>query len=157
MSLHTPAVRAGEGTWQQMVLLAVHDPALVQGLGTGLGQELGPGQGLGQETGLGQGSGLGSEQGQEPGLDQPPQSQSQLQLQQQLQHIELSLARQLRAVWISHPHADHHLGLLRVLSERMQWLVMAGCFTPLVVIAPPSVLAFLRDGAVVRDSDYPPS
>ena len=147
MFLHTPAVRAGEGTWQQMVLLAVHDPALVQGLGTGLGQE----------TGLG--PGVGSEQGQELGLDQPPQpqSQSQLQLQQQLQHIELSLARQLRAVWISHPHADHHLGLLRVLSERRRWLVMAGCFTPLVVIAPPSVLAFLRDVAVVRDSDYPPS
>ena len=62
-------MRVGEGTWQQMVLLAVHDPALVQGLGTGLG--LGPG--------LGPGSGLGSEQGQEPGLDQPqppPQSQS---------------------------------------------------------------------------------
>ena len=126
-----------------MVLLAVHDPALVQGLGTGLGQE----------TGLG--PGVGSEQGQEPGLDQPPQSQPQSQLQ--LQHIELSLARQLRAVWISHPHADHHLGLLRVLSERRRWLVMAGCFTPLVVIAPPSVLAFLRDVALVRDSDYPPS
>ena len=129
MFLHTPAVRAGEGTWQQMVLLAVHDPALVQGLGTGLGLGKGPGlgQGQGQETGLG--PGVGSEQGQEPGLDQPPQSQpqSQLQLQQQLQHIELSLARQLRAVWISHPHADHHLGLLRVLSERRQWLVMAGC------------------------------
>ena len=137
MFLHTPAVRAGEGTWQQTVLLAVHDPALVQGLGQGPG--LGPG--------------VGSEQGQEPGLDQPPQSQPQSQLQ--LQHIELSLARQLRAVWISHPHADHHLGLLRVLSERRRWLVMAGCFTPLVVIAPFSVLAFLRDVAVVRDSDYP--
>ena len=61
MFLHPPAVRAGEGTWQQMVLLAVHDPALVQGLGTGLGQELGPGlgPGLGQGKGPGLGPGLG--------------------------------------------------------------------------------------------------
>ena len=143
-----------------MVLLAVHDPAVVQGQGLGQGQEQGPG--LGQEEWLGQGPGLGQGSGrnQGVGVDKPlqspqhsqsqPQSQ-QPQLQQQLHQIELTLARQLKAVWISHPHADHHLGLLRVLSERRRLLVMAGCFTLLVVVAPPSVLAFLRDVSVVSD------
>lgn len=30
--------------------------------------------------------------------------------------------RDLSAVWISHPHADHHLGLVRILSERNKLL-----------------------------------
>lgn len=35
--------------------------------------------------------------------------------------------RDLSAVWISHPHADHHLGLVRILSERNK-LLRAGGF-----------------------------
>lgn len=34
--------------------------------------------------------------------------------------------RDLSAVWISHPHADHHLGLARILSERNKLLRSAG-------------------------------
>src|SRR5690242_7535922 len=33
-------------------------------------------------------------------------------------NLALELSRKLRAIWISHPHADHHLGLLRILVER---------------------------------------
>lgn len=34
--------------------------------------------------------------------------------------------RDLSAVWISHPHADHHLGLVKILSERNK-LLTGGC------------------------------
>lgn len=34
--------------------------------------------------------------------------------------------RDLSAVWISHPHADHHLGLARILSERNKLLRSGG-------------------------------
>ena len=129
-----------------MVLLAVHDPALVQGLGTGLGLGKGQGPGLEQETGLG--SGVGSEQGQEPGLDQPqppPQSQS--------AHRIVISTTAASSVDIPPSHRPSPRPLAGALGTE----AMAGCFTPLVVIAPPSVLAFLRDVALVRDSDYPPS
>lgn len=60
------------------------------------------------------------------------------------------LARRLRVVWVSHPHADHHLGLVRVIAER--WAALSGdsgmeetTREPLLVVAPPGVLAFLRD------------
>lgn len=36
------------------------------------------------------------------------------------------ILRNLSAVWISHPHADHHLGLVRILSERNKLLGFAG-------------------------------
>lgn len=36
------------------------------------------------------------------------------------------ILRNLAAVWISHPHADHHLGLVRILSERNKLLGFAG-------------------------------
>jgi ribonuclease BN (tRNA processing enzyme) len=47
----------------------------------------------------------------------------------------------LRAIWISHPHADHYLGLPRVLSER-QKVVPAGT-PPLLLMAPGSVSRWL--------------
>jgi ribonuclease BN (tRNA processing enzyme) len=117
--------------------------------------------------------------------------------------IKLSLAKQLKVIWISHPHADHHLGLTRIIIERKTILQQQqlplqqtsqlnknqyeattnseeGCgydrvngdssfghddvdddgddddkhydenkffpkFTPLIVIAPPSVLSFLHN------------
>jgi len=46
----------------------------------------------------------------------------------------------IKAVWISHPHADHHLGLLRLLSDRRQ---VTG--DPLLLIAPTSMLFFLQE------------
>lgn len=36
------------------------------------------------------------------------------------------MLRNLSAVWISHPHADHHLGLVRILSERNKLLSGGG-------------------------------
>jgi len=48
----------------------------------------------------------------------------------------------IKAVWISHPHADHHLGILRLLEERKKLL---GDKDPLVLIGPPNILGFLRD------------
>ena len=36
------------------------------------------------------------------------------------------ILRNLAAVWISHPHADHHLGLVRILSERNKLLGFDG-------------------------------
>jgi ribonuclease Z len=47
----------------------------------------------------------------------------------------------IKAVWISHPHADHHLGILRLLTERHS-LVSSD---PLLLIAPPNLLRFLEE------------
>jgi ribonuclease Z len=47
-----------------------------------------------------------------------------------------SLLESIQAVWISHPHADHHLGILRLLSERKTGV-------PLILIAPPNLIDFL--------------
>lgn len=47
-----------------------------------------------------------------------------------------SLLESIQAVWISHPHADHHLGILRLLSERKTG-------DPLILIAPPNLFDFL--------------
>jgi ribonuclease Z len=44
----------------------------------------------------------------------------------------------IRAVWISHPHADHHLGILRLLTER-------SAKDPLLLLAPTSLFRFLRE------------
>ena len=48
----------------------------------------------------------------------------------------------IKAVWISHPHADHHLGLLRLLSERS---AIGGTNDPIVLMAPPNMFAFLSE------------
>lgn len=53
-----------------------------------------------------------------------------------------SRIRGIKAAWISHPHADHHLGLLRLLSERSS---MCGQDDPLVIMAPPNMIAFLSE------------
>jgi ribonuclease Z len=50
--------------------------------------------------------------------------------------------KKIKAVWISHPHADHHLGILRLLEERKG---LVGDRDPLVLIAPPNILAFLQE------------
>ncbi len=57
----------------------------------------------------------------------------------------------IKALWISHPHADHHLGIVRFLSERNA--LLKGCTTmdeistdhQLVIIAPTSFLSFLNE------------
>jgi ribonuclease Z len=60
------------------------------------------------------------------------------------------LLKSIQAAWISHPHADHHLGLLRLLTDRQSAIrsgdnTTAGENTPLLVIAPPPILDFLRE------------
>lgn len=46
----------------------------------------------------------------------------------------------IKAVWVSHPHADHHLGILRLLAERKLLTDK-----PLMLIAPPNLLSFLEE------------
>jgi ribonuclease Z len=48
----------------------------------------------------------------------------------------------IKAAWISHPHADHHLGLLRLLSERSS---ICGQDNPIVVMAPSNMITFLSE------------
>merc|ERR1712176_580184 len=48
------------------------------------------------------------------------------------------LLAEIMVVWISHPHADHHLGIIRLLQERR-------AMEPLILIAPVSILAYLDE------------
>jgi ribonuclease Z len=50
----------------------------------------------------------------------------------------------IKAVWISHPHADHHLGLLCLLAKRKRLTN-----EPLILIAPPNLMSFLGEYEVV--------
>jgi ribonuclease Z len=59
--------------------------------------------------------------------------------------IQQALAAHLKVMWISHPHADHHLGCLRVFEERCTLLGDAAYSFPLLVIAPATVLSFIED------------
>ncbi|KAF0691187.1 Aste57867_17535 [Aphanomyces stellatus] len=54
----------------------------------------------------------------------------------------------LQCIWISHKHADHHCGLLRVLLERHRAILQSSAVhpaapPPLVVVAPDAVLAYV--------------
>jgi len=50
--------------------------------------------------------------------------------------------RELRCVWVSHMHADHHGGLYRLLQMRTQ--LLGADVTPLLVIGPPPLFRVLR-------------
>jgi len=52
----------------------------------------------------------------------------------------------LAAVWISHPHADHHLGLPRILTQRAARFPH---LDPIVLMAPTPVLSWLREYAQI--------
>lgn len=54
----------------------------------------------------------------------------------------------IKMVWISHPHADHHLGLIHLILKRRQFLP-ASNFVPLLVIAPINVYSYLRDVSAI--------
>jgi ribonuclease Z len=58
-----------------------------------------------------------------------------------------SVLQRIKAVWISHPHADHHLGLLRLLADRKS--TSNECDDPLIVMAPPNLLSFLKEYELV--------
>ena len=70
-----------------------------------------------------------------------------------LEGLEKEVVKDIDIIWISHPHADHHLGLIRVLAEKKKLISsldyqknnedMNG--GKVLLIAPPAVLAFLRD------------
>lgn len=53
-----------------------------------------------------------------------------------------SRLRGIKAVWISHPHADHHLGILRLLSERT---AICGSTDPILLMAPSDLIDFLQE------------
>jgi ribonuclease Z len=50
----------------------------------------------------------------------------------------------ISVVWISHPHADHHLSLLRLLQQRR-------ASDPVLLVAPPPVTRFLQEYATSID------
>jgi hypothetical protein len=86
----------------------------------------------------------------------PPQLQPpQVQPPQQPQHGATAVLTSLRAVWISHPHADHHLGLLRLLTERQRVVSASSArmptarVLPLLLIAPACVQRWLCEYATV--------
>ena len=58
-------------------------------------------------------------------------------------HEYRSRIKGIKAVWISHPHADHHLGLLRLLSERAA--ICGGSNDPIVLMAPHDMYDFLQE------------
>ena len=76
------------------------------------------------------------------------------------ERFETILATQLKVVWISHPHADHLLGSVRVITER--WRILMSLQNevserkpdPVVVIAPPNVLKFLLDFSIGVDKSF---
>jgi ribonuclease Z len=52
----------------------------------------------------------------------------------------------IKAVWISHPHADHHLGLLRLLKERRSTDI------PIQLLAPGPIFRFLNEYSSIDPS-----
>lgn len=60
----------------------------------------------------------------------------------------------IKAIFISHPHADHHLGLLRLLSER-QALLSSGIQSahngedPIVLMAPRTIISYLEEYSTI--------
>lgn len=48
----------------------------------------------------------------------------------------------IKAVWLSHPHADHHLGILRLLHEKKKQISTSG---PVILIGPTPLFEFLDE------------
>ncbi len=59
-----------------------------------------------------------------------------------------NVAKRLKLIWISHPHADHHLGLIKILEERKRVLEIHNEYNnddkKIIVIAPISVIHALN-------------
>jgi ribonuclease Z len=53
----------------------------------------------------------------------------------------------IRVAWISHPHADHHLGLVRLLEQRASLSVPP---PPLLLICPPPITRFLEEYSMIN-------
>jgi ribonuclease Z len=65
--------------------------------------------------------------------------------------------KRLDAVWISHKHADHHGGLLRLLEVHRQVTTTEGLnrMPPLLVIAPKAVLDFVASASAAMATSWP--
>jgi ribonuclease Z len=55
------------------------------------------------------------------------------------------LLESIKAIWISHPHADHHLGVLRLLHERE-------ASDPVLLLAPEPLFRFLEEYSAIDPS-----
>ena len=58
----------------------------------------------------------------------------------------------IRAIWISHSHADHFLGILRMLRERSEALKQLrddSAGDPIILMAPPAIFRFLAEYASI--------
>ena len=66
--------------------------------------------------------------------------------------------KRLRCAWISHIHADHHVGLPTILVERRNAMIRAGVkredIEPLLVIGPAPLRRFLNAFSQVEPLDY---
>lgn len=72
-------------------------------------------------------------------------------------HIRRSIIG-IKAAWISHPHADHHLGIIRLLSQRNSIMLENGATAsnsdPLVLMSSSNVLRFLDEYSKVDPTIY---
>ena len=60
--------------------------------------------------------------------------------------------RNLRCIWISHIHADHHTGLARILARRRE-LLKEGAHEPVIVVGPRPLKNFLDAYQRLEDLD----
>ena len=63
---------------------------------------------------------------------------------------------ELKCVWISHMHADHHLGLLRILCARAAAVSKAGLehTAPVTVVGPPPLRKWLRSYSRIQNIPF---
>ena len=63
---------------------------------------------------------------------------------------------ELKCVWISHMHADHHLGLLRILCARAAAVSKAGLehTAPVTVVGPPALRKWLRSYSRIQNIPF---
>ncbi|KAI8914665.1 beta-lactamase-like protein [Gorgonomyces haynaldii] len=61
----------------------------------------------------------------------------------------LEMLKTLEIVYVSHLHADHHLGLISILKERSNWTSK-----PLVIVGPPFMERFLNEASTYEDLAY---
>jgi ribonuclease Z len=113
---------AGEGTWQQMVRMAHHCPSLLH-------------QNRYDDSAT---AATASKNRSSSSIFPPSPSGSE---------AAMALAKRVRVVWVSHPHADHHLGLTRMLAECRR--LCGKSFQPIVVVAPPAVLLYLNEYSAI--------
>ncbi|KAJ3186448.1 hypothetical protein HDU85_007267 [Gaertneriomyces sp. JEL0708] len=61
------------------------------------------------------------------------------------------ILRNLRLLFISHMHADHHVGAIRILKERYKLLSGTPVLQPLYIVGPPHYHVWLREYADCED------